>query len=482
MHGVKMKDCKIEDIMKKPCHVHFVGIGGISMSGLAEILIDTGYKVSGSDSKESAVTDKLQSLGANISYGHKYENITDDISYLVYTAAVKQDNPELAAAKDKGITSMTRATLLGRIMEQYKTAISVAGTHGKTTTTSMISQIMLSYECDPTILVGGMLNSIGGNLRLGHSDCIITEACEYTNSFLSLISNINVILNVREDHLDFFKDINDIRHSFKVFADKLDGNGTLIINSEVDDLSYFTNDLKCRFFTFGKNEKTSDFSPANVTYNEFACPSFDVVRRTIKCENGCCSLTGSEIIAHVDLKVPGEHNVLNALAAFATATAINIPIEFIIKGLNAYSGTDRRFQYKGTFNDVTVIDDYAHHPDEIEATLKTAKNYPHKNLWCVFQPHTYTRTKALMDKFAAALSMADKVVLAKIYPARETDDLGISSDTLRECIEKLGTEVYYIDNFEDVEKFLSKKCINGDLLITMGAGDVVLIGEKLTQN
>ena len=470
-----MKDYKIEDIMKKPCHVHFVGIGGISMSGLAEILIDNGYTVSGSDSRESVVT---KQLGAKISYEHDYNNITDDITYLVYTAAVKQDNPELVAARDKGITSVTRAVLLGRIMEQYKTAISVAGTHGKTSTTSMISEIMLAYECDPTILVGGMLKTIGGNLRIGHSDYLITEACEYTNSFLSLISNINVILNVREDHLDFFKDIDDIRHSFKVFADKLNEKGTLVINSGIDNLSYFTNNLKCSYVTFGLDDN-SDFSPLNITYNQFACASFDVVKKVIKCNDGSCSVSGHETVAHIDLKVPGEHNVLNALAAFATASSINIPVDFIVTGLNNYSGTDRRFQYKGTFNGVTVVDDYAHHPDEITATLTAARNYPHKNLWCVFQPHTYTRTKALMDKFAEALMLADKVVLAKIYPARETDDLGISSDTLRDKIEKLGKEVYYFPTFEEIEKFLSKKCINGDLLITMGAGDVVLIGENM---
>lgn len=472
---------EIENIMKQPCHVHFVGIGGISMSGLAEILIDNGYTVSGSDSKESDTTKKLISLGADISYGHKYENITEDIAYVVYTAAVTEDNPELVSAKDKGITTMTRAMLLGRIMEKYKTSISVAGTHGKTTTTSMIAEIMLAYECDPTILVGGMLKTIGGNLRVGHSDYLVTEACEYTNSFLSLISNINVILNVREDHLDFFKDIDDIRHSFKIFANNLDSNGTLIINSNIDNLNYFTDGLKCTYRTFGLNSKTSDYSPSNIIYNELACASFDVERRVVKCSGSSCYAAGTETVAHIDLKVPGEHNLLNALAAFATAMAVHIPVEYIVKGLNSYSGTDRRFQYKGSFNGVNVVDDYAHHPDEITATLTTAKNYPHNDIWCVFQPHTYSRTKSLMKEFATALSLADKIVLAKIYPARETDTLGISSEDLKKEIQKLGKEVYYYETFEEIEKFLSEKCINGDLLITMGAGAVVLIGEKLVE-
>lgn len=469
------KNQKIENIMRQPCHVHFVGIGGISMSGLAEILLDKGYTVSGSDAKESPATDRLSSMGADIYYGHNADNITEDISYLVYTAAVKKDNPELIAAEEKAITCMTRAELLGRIMEQYKTAISVSGTHGKTTTTSMLSEIMLAYDCDPTISVGGMLKTINGNLRVGHSDYFLTEACEYTNSFLSLISNINVILNIREDHLDFFKDIEDIRHSFKLFADKLDEKGILIINSGIDDLSYFTSDLACSYFTFGMDCEASDFYPADIEYNHFACASFDILSNIV---NSCGQKPEP---VHISLKVPGEHNVLNALAAYTTAFSIGIPTEYIVKGLNNYTGTDRRFQYKGKFNGVTVIDDYAHHPDEIEATLTAARNYPHKQLWCVFQPHTYTRTKALMDKFAKSLSLADKIVLAEIYPARETDNLGISSETLKKKIENLNKEVYYFPTFDEIEKFLSKKCVNGDLLITMGAGDVVLIGENLVK-
>lgn len=473
--NTRNKNQKIEDIMKQPCHVHFVGIGGISMSGLAEILIDRGYAVSGSDAKESPVTDRLASLGAVIHYEHDAGNLTDDISYLVYTAAVKEDNPELSAAKAADITCMTRAELLGRIMEQYKTSVSVSGTHGKTTTTSMLAEIMLAYDCDPTISVGGMLKTINGNLRVGHSDYFVTEACEYTNSFLSLISNINVILNIREDHLDFFKDIDDIRHSFKMFADKLDKNGILIINSGIDDLSYFTSDLKCHCFTFGMNSQTSDFYPSNITYNQFACASFDIMTNVVNSGG-----MKPEPI-HITLKVPGEHNVLNAVATFATAFSIGIPAEYIVKGLNNYTGTDRRFQYKGQFNGVTVIDDYAHHPDEIAATLTAARNYPHKQLWCVFQPHTYTRTKALMDEFAKALSLADNIVLADIYPARETDTLGISSETLKKKIEVLKKNVYYFPSFDEIEKFLSRKCVNGDLLITMGAGDVVLIGESLVK-
>ena len=273
---------------------------------------------------------------------------------------------------------------------------------------------------------------------------------------------------MREDHLDFFKDINDIRNSFRIFAGHLDKDGLLVINSDIEDLSYFTKDLPCRVCTFGMDAAASDYYAENITYNQFACASFDVMSRIDNMPT-----------AHISLKVPGQHNVLNALAAFATCASIGIPAETITAGLNHFEGTDRRFQYKGSFNGVTVIDDYAHHPDEIEATLTAARNYPHNRIWCVFQPHTYSRTKALLKEFARTLSLADQVVLAEIYPARETDTLGISSANLKEEIEKLGKEVAYLPTFEEIEKFLSENCINGDLLITMGAGNVVLIGENL---
>jgi UDP-N-acetylmuramate--alanine ligase len=468
----------IELALQEPCHVHFVGIGGISMSGLAEILLKQGFTVSGSDAKESKVTAHLTKLGATIVYGHRTENISEDIRCLVYTAAVKEDNPELLAAKEFGILCVTRAVLLGEIMRKYPTAISVAGTHGKTTTTSMLSQILLESELDPTILVGGMLKAIDGNVRVGQSGYFVTEACEYTNSYHAFHSTISIILNVREDHMDFFKDINEIRESFRTFADLMDENGTLVLNSEIDDFSYFTDGLKCKAITFGLNPETSDYYATDITYNAFACGSFTVMKRA---ENHAEMNTtdGAVEVAKVELKVPGEHNVLNALAAFVTAQLLQIPAEQIASGLNAYTGTDRRFQYKGVMNGVTIIDDYAHHPDEITATLTAARNYPHKKLWCVFQPHTFTRTKAFMQEFATSLLLADEVILAEIYPARETDNLGISSQTLQAEIEKLGKTVHYFPTFEDIQNFIQKNCINGDLLITMGAGDVVNIGENL---
>lgn len=447
-------------------HVHFTGIGGISMSALAEILISEGFTVSGSDSKESALTKHLISLGAHIVYEQTSENITENIDVLVYTAAVKPDNPELVAAKSLSVPTLTRAELLGQIMKNYKTAICVSGTHGKTTTTSMISQILLEEDCDPTILVGGLFNPIGGNARIGKSGAFITEACEYTNSFLSFFPTTSVILNVREDHMDFFKDIDDIRNSFRKFAELTPKDGFVIINSDIDNLDYFTGNLNCKVITFGLSPEKSCYCAANIKYNQFACAEYDLT------ENG-------NIMAHIELKVPGEHNLLNSLAAAATCRSEGISYDIIAKGLEKYTGTDRRFQFKGNVNGINIIDDYAHHPDEISATLRTAQNYPHNNLWCVFQPHTYSRTKAFLKDFASSLSIADKVILADIYPARETDNLGISSETLLNELKSAGCDAYYFHSFSEIEEFILKNCINDDLLITMGAGDVVLIGEEL---
>ena len=449
-----------------PNHVHFIGIGGISMSGLAEILLERGFVVSGSDSHESELTKKLESHGAQIFYGQKEENIIEGIDVAVYTAAVHPDNPEYAAAEKKGLPILTRAELLGQIMRNYKQSVAVAGTHGKTTTTSMLSEILMDAKTDPTISVGGMLDTIGGNIRVGGSGLFVTEACEYTNSFLSFFPTMAIILNIEADHLDFFKDIEDIRCSFRRFAQLLPENGTLIINSDIRNYEEICRDLSCRVITVGSDPEKSCYSAGQVSFDSGACASYELV-------------VNGRLSGEIRLGVPGMHNVYNSLAAIAAAHELGIDDDRIRAGLLAFGGTHRRFEKKGVMNGVTIIDDYAHHPQEIEATLSTAKNYPHRELWCVFQPHTYTRTKALMDDFASALSMADHVVLADIYAARETDDLGISSGTLAEKIAALGTDTRYFHSFQEIEEFLLKNCINGDLLITMGAGDVVKIGEKL---
>ena len=449
----------------KPVHVHFIGIGGISMSGLAEILLSRKFPVSGSDSHESALTDQLAAQGAVVHYPQMAENITDDIDVVVYTAAIHPDNPEFRAAQEKNLPMLTRAQLLGEIMRNYNEAINVSGTHGKTTTTSMITEILLEAHKDPTVSVGGMLKDIGGNIRVGGQETFVVEACEYTNSFLSFFPTIEVILNVEADHLDFFKDIDDIRHSFKLFAEKLPEDGLLVINKDIKHSEYFTQALKCRVVTFG-HEKDADYTANFISYDKFAHPSYTLFYK-------------GEELAQVELGVTGEHNIYNSLAAVAVARSLDIPMEVILRGLKRFTGTDRRFQKKGSVNGFTIIDDYAHHPQEIAATIEAAKKYPHRKLWIVFQPHTYSRTAALLDDFAGALSQADEIVLADIYAAREKNTIGISSDDLRKHMLEQNTNVYYIPKFEDIEDFLLQHVEEGDVLITMGAGDIYKVGDDL---
>ncbi|MDE5910027.1 MAG: UDP-N-acetylmuramate--L-alanine ligase [Lachnospiraceae bacterium] len=451
-----------------PIHIHFIGIGGISMSGLAEILIDKGFTVSGSDTKSTSLTELLARKGAAIYYGQKAENLSSDIDLVVYTSAIHPDNPEYNAMKEMGIPSLTRAQLLGQLMKNYDIPIAISGTHGKTTTTSMVSEILLEAGVDPTLSIGGILKTIDGNIRIGHGKCFVTEACEYTNSFLSFFPKISIILNVEEDHLDYFKDINHIRHSFHQFAALLPEDGTLIINGEIPEIDTILEGIDCHIITYG-GLTSYDYHPEDIHYNETGCASFTLIRKD-----------GSK--EAINLNVPGRHNIYNAMAAIALADQLLIDCSTVKKALSNFHGTDRRFEYKGTMNGTVIIDDYAHHPTEITATLSAALNYPHKTLWCVFQPHTFTRTKAFMKEFATALALADHIVLSDIYPARETDDLGISSKTLQKEIEALGKSCFYFPSFSEIENFLSENCSPGDLLITMGAGDVVNIGENLLRH
>ena len=473
----------------RPCHVHFIGIGGISMSGLAQIILKEGFAVSGSDAKESALTRQLAALGATVSYPQKAANITSDIDVIVYTAAIHEDNPEFAAAKASGKPMLSRAEFLGQLMNNYARSVAVAGTHGKTTTTSMITHILLAAHADPTISVGGILKAIDGNIRVGSSDCFVTEACEYTNSFLHFYPKYSVVLNVEAEHLDFFKDYDDIRHSFHRFLANTAGDGAIILNGEIPDRASLAEGLCAKVITYGF-EETFDVYASDISYNDFGCASFVI--------HGA----GGEQTP-VKLLVPGKHNISNALAAYAVTTQMGIAPAAIAEGLSAFTGTDRRFQYKGTLHShsvdaegsplktITVVDDYAHHPTEIRATLRAARNIcdagsstvsGQRRIVCVFQPHTYSRTKAFLDDFADALALADMVVLADIYAARETDDLGVSSRDILDRLKARGVDAWYFptgETFEGIEKFLLKNCIDGDLLITMGAGNILEVGEHL---
>ena len=440
-------------------YVHFIGIGGISMSGIAKILLNNGIKVSGSDISESDSVKELRDLGAIVNIGHSADNIQGQ-DIVVYTSAVHDDNPEIVAAKEKGIKLIDRATMLGIIMKNYKNAISVAGTHGKTTATSMLAYVLLAAEMDPTIMVGGKLDGIDGNLRIGESDCFITETCEYMRNFLKFFPTVAVILNVEEDHLDYYKDINDIIDAFQSFCGLVPEDGFIVVNNESDNALKSAEDAKAKVYTFGFDG--ADFSAENITYSSYGYPSFDIY-------------SGSELIGHLELNVVGIHNVLNATACALAASKLGIGFDMIKKGLEAFTGTKRRFEKKGFVNGALVIDDYAHHPTEIEATLKALGNVNHTSEWCIFQPHTYTRTISLMDDFAKALSMAGNVIITDIYAAREKDTGIVHAKDLADKIEN----AVYIKNFADIEDYIRKNASEGDVVLTMGAGDVYKIGESL---
>ena len=445
-------------------HIYFIGIGGISMSGLAEILASRGHQVSGTDVKETAVTKHLQSLGIHINFGHRAENITDDITLVVYTAAIHDDNPELRAAHEKGIRIMDRAHLLGQIMDEYHDSVAVSGTHGKTTTTSMITDILLAADTDPTISVGGILPTIGSNLRIGNSPYFVAEACEYFDSFLQFNPFIAIILNVESDHLDYFKTLENIRRSFHAFAQRVPDNGLLVISEKIDHVEELTDGLTCHVETFGLSEK-ANWRAENIVHEADGRNSFDVYH------NGAFFTT-------IHLHIPGEHNITNALAAIAASAFLGAAPEDCVKGLHHYTGTERRFQLKGKKDGITVIDDYAHHPTEIKAALAAAQNVQHNTTWCVFQPHTFSRTRFLFDEFGEAFGDADEIIIADIFAARETDDGTVSAAQLAERIAQTGKSARYVGDFAAIEAYLREHCKSGDLLMTVGAGDVYKIGEN----
>ena len=451
-----------------PINVHFIGIGGISMSGLAEVLINKSFRVSGSDLSSSSSTEKLSALGAIIFHGHNEKNINSEIDLIVYTAAIKEDNPEYIVGKSLGIPMIDRASLLGQVMLNYKYPICVSGTHGKTTTTSMLSHVFVNASKDPTISVGGLVDLIEGNIKIGNSDFFITEACEYCDSFLKFFPYVEIILNIDEDHIDYFKDINHIRESFKNYTKNVPDNGYIVINSNIPNYEEIIADLNCTVISFGDDEGISDYYPKNLVFNQNGCPSFDVYCK-------------GRFILHLDLSVAGKHNMLNALATIATSSIFEIDASLIIAGLSMFEGADRRFQYKGSLKGVSIVDDYAHHPTEVSATIEAAKKMNYNNIWVVFQPHTYTRTKAFLKDFAKALSFAYGIIVTDIYSAREKDNKEIHAKDLVEELRLYNENSYYISSFDDIEIFILQNCVPNDLLITMGAGNIYIVGEDLLE-
>lgn len=429
------------------------------MSGIAKVLLNNEIKVSGSDISESDTVAELRADGAEVFIGHNAKNITNQ-TLVVYTSAVKDDNPEIVAAKEKGIELIDRATMLGRIMKNYKKAVSVAGTHGKTTVTSMLAYIMIKAGLDPTVMVGGKLDGIDGNLRIGKSEYFLTETCEYMRNFLKFFPTAAVILNVEADHLDYYKDIDDIIDAFHGFAMLVPEDGFIAVNGGSKNAMKAVGGAKAKVYTFGF--ENADFTAENISFSRYGYPSFEIHAE-------------GEKLFDATLSVVGIHNVLNATAAALAASKMGIDPKCIKEGLEAFHGTKRRFEKKGFVNGALVIDDYAHHPTEIEATLNAIENIDHNQVWCIFQPHTYTRTYNLLGNFAKVLSRAGNVILTDIYAAREKDTGLVSS---RQLAEKIDGAVY-IKDFNDIADYIRKNAKEGDIVLTMGAGNVVDIGALL---
>ncbi|QSZ27464.1 UDP-N-acetylmuramate--L-alanine ligase [Aceticella autotrophica] len=451
-------DINIEDFKR----VHFIGIGGISMSGLAHILINAGHTVTGSDLKDSHIIKKLKTEGAVINIPHEAKNV-DGANLVVYTAAVKQDNPEIIRAKELAIPLIDRATLLGQIMKKFKYGVAVAGSHGKTTATSLVSILLKEMNYDPTVLIGGEVDILGGNVRVGNSDYFITEACEYTDSFLKFYPYIAVILNVDSDHLDYFKNIENIKQSFTQFANLVPDNGFVVACGDDKNTMNVLQHINRNIITFGI-ENRCDWNAKDISFNKKGCPSFNAFYK-------------GKNMGRYELSIVGKHNIYNALASLAVCNLLCADMSKTSEFIKKFKGTHRRFEEKGKINGITVIDDYAHHPTEIKATLLSAKNYPHERLICVFQPHTYSRTKSLLNGFAESFDDADIIIITDIYAAREKDTGLVNSKDLSELIAKRGKNVIYIESFTDIVNYLRNTAIPGDVIMTIGAGNIYEVGD-----
>ena len=451
-------DLKIQDYICPGKRAHLVGVGGVSMSPLAQVLHGAGVVVTGSDMHESAEVAHLRTLGIPVTIGHLPESVAG-ADCVIRTAAVHDDNPEIAAARAAGIPVFERAQAWGALMRHYENALCVAGTHGKTTTTSMCAHIFLAAQRDPSIMIGGVLPALGAGHRVGHGDTIILESCEYCNSFLSFFPTVAVILNVDADHLDFFKDLEDVKHSFRRFAELVPETGFVVADRDDANTMDALSGLDRPTVTFGLED--GDVHAADLTWHGgFA--DFDAM------VNGQC-------YAHVSLSVPGVHNVRNALAACAAAHCLGIPAAAVEEGLRAFHGAGRRFEKKGEFHGAMVYDDYAHHPHELQALLTTAKGLGYQRIICAFQPHTYSRTHELFHDFVEVLKLPDITLLAEIYAARETNTLGISSNDLAREI----PGSIYCPTLADVTEQLRRLAQPGDLILTVGAGDIYQAGEAL---
>lgn len=448
------KDHLLDNIKR----IHFIGIGGSGMCPLAEILHSEGYELTGSDANEGETLDRIRSYGIPVFMGHKAENI-EGAELIVYTAAVKKDNPELVAAQKKNIPAIERSVMLGIVTRRYNRSIAIAGTHGKTSTTAMLSQLLIGAGFDPSAIIGGKLPFIGGNSYVGQSDIIVCEACEYVDTFLELNPFISIILNIDADHLDYFKNLDNIKKSFKQFSEQT--TGLLVINGDDANTLDAVKDVDIEKITFGFGENC-DYRAVNVSADKGVHEQYDLLFR-------------GEKLTSVKLIVPGKHNVYNSLAAAATAHYLGATANEIAENLHKFGGVHRRFEILGTPDDITVADDFAHHPTELTATLNAAMNMGFNKVWAVFQPHTFSRTAMLLDDFAEALKIPDVAIISEILPVRETNTYNIYS---RDLGAKVPGSVC-LDTFEEITDYVCKNAKEGDLILTMGGGNVYMCANMI---
>ena len=445
-------------------YIHMVGIGGVSMSGIAEILLSMGFKISGSDNNASDTTKRLESNGIKICIGQSEKNINNDIALVAYTAAIKQDNPELVEARKRNIPCMERSALLGELTRIYNNTIAICGTHGKTTTTSMVSLAFMQANMNPTVQVGADLRQLNNtNYTIGGPDYFIIEACEYVRSFLSFSPKSVVLLNIEEDHLDYYKDLEDIKSAFNEFVSYVPRDGVIVYNNDDANCVEIVNGKVANKISFGINSKS------------------DWMAENIKLENGFYTFDAKSKDAEIKirLKVPGYHHIYNALSTIAVSHFYGIDLKNIAVALSDFTGAHRRFEYIGTINNAKIYDDYAHHPTEIKATIKAANELKANKLWVIFQPHTYSRTYTLFDEFANAFSEADKVILTDIYAAREADTGLVSSKKLSDAINKVSNNCIYIPTFDEIKAFLKENVKENDLVLTVGAGNITKLGYDI---
>ncbi len=452
--------------LKKYNHIHLIGIGGISMSAIAETLHNWNYTVTGSDAAKSDITDKLNSHGIVTTIGHDLEN-AKKADLIVYSAAINDSDPEIVIAKENNIPLVGRGQFVGYLTKLYKEAICVSGTHGKTTTTSMLSICFINAEKDPTIEVGAILDPIGGNYRVGNSEYFILESCEYKGNFLKFFPNTEIILNIDNDHLDYYKSFDNIVKTFQDFCLILEEDGLLVTNADDNNCLHLKDITKSKFISYGIDNQDADFVAKNIKFDNNGFANFDIYKN-------------KQFFVNIQLSVAGKHNILNALACTAVCDYYGISKDIIASSLKEFSGAARRLQFKGSLeNNVSIFDDYAHHPTEILATANAIKNKKYNETWVVFQPHTYSRTKSLLEDFAKSIINFDHIIILDIYAAREQNTFNISSLDLVKEIEKLNKNAIYMPDFNEVVDFLKSNVKENDIILTLGAGTVTEIGPML---